>query len=138
MAPVRLKRTAQARGLAHLWELNFRIGWPERARGLHYWLGFEYLLVLRRLRLPMGARLLDIGSGAYSTFPYLAAYLKNLRVTALDISGNFDRQRRVKARAARAGLCRPEQVDFVQAEALTAAMHALRLAVSGHRLRSNG
>jgi hypothetical protein len=55
MNTVRLKRAAQARGLAHLWGLNCCIGWPECARGLHYWLGFEYLLVLRRLRLPVGA-----------------------------------------------------------------------------------
>ena len=73
--------------------------------------------MLRRLRLPVGARLLDIGGGAHSTFPYLAAYLKNLRVTALDSAGTCGRQRGEKARATRARLCCEEQVDLVQADA---------------------
>jgi SAM-dependent methyltransferase len=38
-------------------------------------------------------------------------------VTALDIAENFDRQRHVKARARRAGLCRAGQVDLVWADA---------------------
>jgi ubiquinone/menaquinone biosynthesis C-methylase UbiE len=103
--------------LLRLWKLNFRLGWPERARGLHYWLGFEYALVLTRLSPEPGERLLDIGSGAYSAFPYLVAHLRDVRVTALDVSNEVNRQREIRERAVRAGLRRAGEVEIVRADA---------------------
>lgn len=35
--------------LARAWWFNWRVGWPERQRGLHYWLGSEYALLLTTL-----------------------------------------------------------------------------------------
>ncbi|MDT8305924.1 MAG: class I SAM-dependent methyltransferase, partial [Anaerolineae bacterium] len=103
--------------LFKLWRLNFRLGWPERARGLHYWLGYEYALALDLLDLPPGARLLDVGTGAYSTFPYLLTHLRGPRVVASDIAPGIQRQRQIRRRAIRAGRARPRQVRLLQADA---------------------
>lgn len=103
--------------LGQLWWLNMRLGWPERLRGLHYWLGFEYALVVERMALSAGARLLDIGTGAYSVFPYQAAYLFGVLVTAVDIDPGIRRQVRIRERATHAGLCGPGQVHLLQADA---------------------
>lgn len=113
-------RSARCQGqvsLWHLWWLNARIGAPERARGLHYWLGFEYALVLNQLALAPGDRLFDIGSGPYSVFPYLVAHLCGVRVTASDIDEQVARQRTVRARAARAGLRRAHAVEIIRSDA---------------------
>ncbi len=55
--------------LARLCIDNARFGWPERARGLHYWLGWEYALLLEHLDVPLNATVLDVGSGAHSICP---------------------------------------------------------------------
>jgi ubiquinone/menaquinone biosynthesis C-methylase UbiE len=104
-------------GLCSHWRRNVRLGWPERARGLHYWLGYEYALALDALDLPAGARLLDVGTGAYSTFPYLLTHLRGARVAATDIASAIQRQRHVRQRAIRAGIARPGQVRLLQADA---------------------
>lgn len=103
--------------LFQLWRLNFRLGWPERARGLHYWLGFEYALILNQMMLEPGSRVLDVGSGAYSVFPYLAAHLFDVQMTAIDITSRIQRQADIRKRAVRARLCRPDQVQLLQADA---------------------
>lgn len=96
---------------------NTRIGFPERARGLHYWLGFEYALALTQMDVPRGARVLDIGTGAYSIWPYVLAHVFACEAVAVDLSSTLDRQTAVRERAVRAGLCRREQVHLVRADA---------------------
>lgn len=51
--------------LVRSWRQNWRIGWPERARGLHYWLGFEYAAMLPVLRARPGERWLHVASGTF-------------------------------------------------------------------------
>lgn len=103
--------------LAALWHRNWRIGWPERARGLHYWLGFEYMLVLARMRTLPGQRWLDVGSGAWSVFPYLLADLAGVEVVALDVDESLAHQQARRRRAAAAGLGHAEKVQLVRADA---------------------
>ncbi|MFN2354961.1 MAG: class I SAM-dependent methyltransferase [Desulfopila sp.] len=102
----------------HLWQLYFRLGWSERVRGLHYWLGFEYALILDRMRLEPDSRVLDVGTGAYSVFPYLADHLFDIQMTAIDIGHGIRRLAGIRESAAvRVGLCKPDQVHLLRADA---------------------
>lgn len=101
----------------HLDDLNRRIGLTERLRGLHYWLGYEYALAILQLDLRPGQRVLDVGTGAYSTFPYLLASMFGVDVVAIDIDETFFRQRQIRDRASRSGICEAEQVRLVRGDA---------------------
>jgi ubiquinone/menaquinone biosynthesis C-methylase UbiE len=103
--------------LKRLDALNRSMGAVERRRGLHYWLGFEYALALQLLTLPVRARLLDIGTGPWSIWPYAAAHLLEAEVTAIDLDPGFSRQTAMRERAVAAGLCHPDQVMLVRADA---------------------
>jgi ubiquinone/menaquinone biosynthesis C-methylase UbiE len=100
-----------------LWRLNLRLGWPERVRGLHYWLGFEYALVLNHLPFASGAQILDIGTGPHSIFPYLLAHLNEVQVTIVDIDPRVGRQAEIRERAIQAGFRRAHAVHIVQGDA---------------------
>lgn len=93
--------------LRRLWRLNWRIGWPERARGLHYWLGFEYAAMLAVLHPVDDERWLDGGTGAWSSWPYLLADATGTQIVALDIDEGLRHQHARRARAAAAGCAVP-------------------------------
>lgn len=97
--------------------LNRTMGVVERRRGLHYWLGFEYALAVQLLNVPHGCRILDIGSGSWSIWPYVLAHIFEAEVTALDLAPDFSRQKERRERAVAAGLCRRDQVHLVRADA---------------------
>lgn len=103
--------------LKRLDAFNRAIGLPEFFRGLHYWLGFEYALALSVLDLSPGDRLLDIGTGAFSTLPYLFANLLDVEVVAIDIALSIDRQRGIRDRAIRSDISRPGQVTLIRGDA---------------------
>jgi SAM-dependent methyltransferase len=103
--------------LKRLDALNRSIGAVERRRGLHYWLGFEYALALQLLDVPKGARLLDIGTGPWSIWPYALAHLLRAEVTAIDLDPRFSRQTAVRNRAAAAGLCNVDQIQLIRTDA---------------------
>ena len=108
---------ARTRTLARAWWLNWRVGWPERRRGLHYWLGFEYALLLGSLRTGSGGRWLDVGSGAHSIWPYLLADRCAADVVAVDLAEAFAEQADRRRRVERAGLGVASQVRLVRADA---------------------
>lgn len=103
--------------LGHLWRRNWSIGWPERLRGLHYWLGFEYALIATVLGARPGERWLDVGTGAWSTWPYLLVGLCDVEVTALDVDPGLARQRARRNRAAAAGVTPSGAVNLVRGDA---------------------
>lgn len=109
--------SALAGMLAHAWWFNWQIGWPERRRGLHYWLGFEYALLLTVLRARAGGRWLDVGSGAHSIWPYLLAHHSGADVVAVDLDAAFAAQAARRRRVARAHALQPTQVRLVRADA---------------------
>lgn len=110
-------RSARTRMLARTWWFNWQVGWPERRRGLHYWLGFEYALLLTVLRTRAGGRWLDVGSGAHSIWPYLLAHHCAADVVAVDLDAAFTAQSDRHRRVARAHALRPTQVRLVRADA---------------------
>ncbi|MEX2659156.1 MAG: class I SAM-dependent methyltransferase, partial [Acidimicrobiales bacterium] len=114
-----LRPTAMSitRSLFRLWVINVRIGWPERLRGLHYWLGWEYAALSSTMRVGPGATVVDIGSGAHSTWPYLLAHLRGVHVIATDIEPALTAQRRRRLRAERAGLLTRSSVSIVRCDA---------------------
>lgn len=97
--------------------INARIGSPERKRGLHYWLGFEYAVALTVLDLLPGQRVLDIGTGAYSTWPYILAHLFDIEIVVFDLASSLRRQQGIRNRAVESGICRTGQVHLVRADA---------------------
>lgn len=99
-----------------LWRRNWRIGWAERARGPHYWLGFEYALAAALLRARPGEQWLDVGTGAWSAFPYLLADLLDVEVLAFDVDPALRRQRDRRGRAVAAGLCSPQAIQLVRGD----------------------
>lgn len=105
--------------LADLWRRNWRIGWPERARGLHYWLGFEYAAMLRVARADTDERWLDVGTGAWSSLPYLLADATGARVVAVDIDAGMHHQLGRRRRAAAAGLRHAADVRLVRGDGRT-------------------
>lgn len=108
---------ARAVMLARLWRRNWRIGWPERARGLHYWLGFEYAMAAMLLRATPGQRWLDVGTGAWSVLPYVLADLADVEVVAVDVDADLRRQVARRRRAATAHLGPERAVQLVRADA---------------------
>lgn len=109
------KNTAEA--LNRLDLLNRRMSAVEKRQGLHYWLGYEYALAVQLLNLPKGCRILDIGSGVWSIWPYVLAHFFDAEVTALDFDPCFSHQVHRRERAVAAGLCRPNQVRLIRADA---------------------
>jgi len=105
------------RTLARLWLRNARIGWPERLRGLHYWLGWEYAALLNVMGLRRGSTVVDIGTGAHSIWPYLLAGLVGARVIATDIDRSLTNQLSRHRRVYDAGLAAPGMVQLVRADA---------------------
>lgn len=103
--------------LMQIWCLNARIGWPERARGLHYWLGFEYALLLRHIAPAPGQRWLDIGSGAHSIFPLLIASRHPLHVTAIDLDPHLAEQHHRARRARARAIPGSDRINLVRADA---------------------
>jgi 23S rRNA A1618 N6-methylase RlmF len=57
---------------------------------------------------------LDVGTGAYSTFPYLLASMFGVDVVAIDIDETFSRQRQIRDRASRSDICEADQVRLVR------------------------
>jgi len=111
--------TKQADILANLRRLawmNRRLGLRQRLRGLHYWLGMEYAILLSGLTLSPGQRVLDIGTGGHSIWPYIVANIFGADVVALDVAPTLSWQAGIRARAVRAGLCRADQVQLVRAD----------------------
>lgn len=101
--------------LTCMWWANVRIGWPERVRGLHYWLGWEYGLVADRIR-PAEGRVLDIGTGAHSVWPYLLSSSGTDFVVSTDPHPAFERQHDRQRRAGRT-LRRASAVGLVRCDA---------------------
>jgi SAM-dependent methyltransferase len=89
--------------LTRLWLDNARFGWPERARGLHYWLGWEYALLLEHLDVRPDATVVDVGSGAHSIWPHVVARRHQAHVIAIDVHPAIAQQRARSDRAARRG-----------------------------------
>lgn len=58
-----------------------------------------------------------MGTGAHSVLPYLAAVLRGVKVTVLDIAPAVVRQQGIRRRAEAAGLCRAGQITLVRADA---------------------
>ncbi|MBW3604929.1 MAG: class I SAM-dependent methyltransferase [Actinobacteria bacterium] len=108
---------ARTRMLARAWSFNWRVGWPERQRGLHYWLGFEYALLLTVLDARAGGRWLDVGTGAHSIWPYLLAHHCASDVVAVDLDPAFAAQSDRRDRVARAHDLEATQVGLVRADA---------------------
>lgn len=103
--------------LARLWVDNARLGWPERARGLHYWLGWEYRLLLDHVQVSAGATVLDLGTGAHSIWPYLVAGRHAVHVVASDVHPGLAEQHRRRRAAQQSGLCEPNTVHLLRADA---------------------
>lgn len=103
--------------LARAWWCNGRIGWPERLRGLHYWLGFEYALLLQRVAAEPGQCWLDVGSGAHSIFPLLMASWHGTDVTGVDVDPRLVEQRERTRRAAARAIPGADRVRLVRADA---------------------
>jgi SAM-dependent methyltransferase len=118
-APAQRRRPPLSRlRLARLWVDNARLGWPERARGLHYWLGWEYALLLEHVQVSAGATVLDLGTGAHSIWPYLVAGRHAVQqLVAVDAHPALPDQRRRRRAAEHTGLCPPGTVRFLQADA---------------------
>ncbi len=103
--------------LARLWVDNARLGWTERARGLHYWLGWEYRLLLDHVQVSAGTTVLDLGTGAHGIWPYLVAGRHAVHVVASDVHPGLAQQHRRRRAAQRAGLCAPNTVHLLRADA---------------------
>lgn len=114
---VTTRRPARSDSLRALWVTNWRIGWPERLRGLHYWLGWEYSAMLRILDVAPGAMVVDIGSGAHGIWPVALAQRREVRVVATDLHPLIDEQRRRVRRAERAGIATGDSVPVVRCDA---------------------
>jgi SAM-dependent methyltransferase len=108
---------AVRRELWWLWRRNWRLGRRERARGLHYWLGYEYALILAVVRTRPGQVWVDVGAGVYSILPYALAARGALGVVGVDITGRLADQVARRRRAERVGLVRPGQVQWVRGDA---------------------
>jgi ubiquinone/menaquinone biosynthesis C-methylase UbiE len=104
------------RALADAWRTNACIGWPERARGLHYWLGFEYALLLTRVRLRPSSRVLDLGTGTHSIWPLLLAQQTSADVVGLDAHPDLSTQLNRRRRAADHGTPGASTVTYVRAD----------------------
>jgi SAM-dependent methyltransferase len=99
------------------WRRNWSVGPAERARGLHYWLGYEYALILTVINAGAGQRWVDVGAGAHSIFPYLVAARRDVTVLAVDITDRLPEQVIRARRAVRTGLTRPGQVYWTRGDA---------------------
>jgi SAM-dependent methyltransferase len=99
------------------WRRNWLLGSAERARGLHYWLGYEYALVLTVISAGAGQRWIDVGAGAHSIFPYLVAAHRDVTVLGVDITDRLPEQVARGRRAVRSRLTRPGQVHWARGDA---------------------
>lgn len=104
------------RALADAWLTNARIGWPERARGLHYWLGFEYALLLTRIDLHPSSRVLDLGTGSHSIWPLLLAQQSSADVVGLDSHPELSAQLGRRRRATGQGILGASTVTYTRAD----------------------
>jgi len=100
-----------------MWTDNARVGWPERSRGLHYWLGWEYAALLSVIRLEPGSTVVDIGTGAYSIWPYMLAAHLDVRVLATDLDPSLAEQRGRRDRVGEAGLVHHQAVQLLRCDA---------------------
>jgi len=112
LEPARLRRS-----LAGLWLYNARIGWPERGRGLHYWLGWEYAALLNVVEAPGGGTVLDVGTGPHSIWPYVLSARLGVSVIATDIDTGLAQQLPRRDRVERAGLAAAGSVQLLRADA---------------------
>jgi SAM-dependent methyltransferase len=103
--------------LCWAWRRNWLLGPAERARGLHYWLGYEYALILTVISAGAGQRWVDVGAGAHSIFPYLVAARRDVTVLGVDITDRLPEQVIRAQRAVRTGLTRPGQVHWARGDA---------------------
>lgn len=99
------------------WRRNWSIGRAERARGLHYWLGYEYALILATVDAHPGQRWVDVGAGAHSLFPYLLAAHSDVAVLGVDIIDRLSEQAERTSRAVAAGLVAQGQVGWIRGDA---------------------
>ncbi|ROO63116.1 methyltransferase family protein [Micromonospora sp. Llam0] len=115
-------QAAARRELRRLWQFNRTLGPSERTRGLHYWLGYEYALILALTRTCPGQTWLDVGAGAHSVMPYAFAHRNQLRVIGLDRTDRLAEQIDRGRRACRHGLVAAGQVHWVRGDARTLPM----------------
>jgi ubiquinone/menaquinone biosynthesis C-methylase UbiE len=112
-----LSTTHVLRLLWWAWHRNWLLGPAERARGLHYWLGYDYALILTLINARAGQRWVDVGAGAHSIFPYLLAARHDVTVLGVDITGRLPEQVTRAQRAVSTGLISPGQVHWVRGDA---------------------